>query len=135
MRQTRCVDKAGRSELHYCALQGDVERIRQRIASGDPVSGADKAGFTPLHFAAQQSDAGAAAALLEAGAAVDAKDGFGNTPLWRAVFNSRGHGATVRVLLEAGADPDEPNDSGVSPRGLAAKMANFDVARFFDADS
>jgi ankyrin repeat protein len=33
-------------------------------------------------------------------------DRHGNTALSTAPFNSSGEGATLRVLLEAGADPD-----------------------------
>lgn len=61
---------------------------------------------------------------------VDAQDAFGNTPLFRAVFNSRGQGETVEELLRAGANPDLPNHSGVTPRGLAHSIANYDVAQF-----
>lgn len=120
----------GRSELHYRALEGDVEGIRTRVAAGDAVGAPDHAGFTPLHFAAQQSQLAAAEALLDAGAPIDAQDKFGNTPLFRAVFNSRGQGETVEALLRAGADPNLPNHSGVTPRGLAQSIANYDIAQF-----
>lgn len=39
----------------------------------------------------------------------------------------RGEGATLRVLLEAGADPERENSHGMSPRGLVDKIANYDV--------
>ncbi|MFD7980170.1 hypothetical protein [Streptomyces sp. NPDC059071] len=66
--------------------------------------------------------------LLAAGASVDPADGHGNTPLWRAVFCSQGEGAAIRLLLEAGADPDRINAHGVSPRALAGRIANHDMA-------
>jgi ankyrin repeat protein len=68
--------------------------------------------------------------LLRAGARVDAQDTRGNTPLWRAVFESRGRGDTIQALLAAGANPDLPNQSGVTPGQLAERIANFDVAQF-----
>ena len=83
----------------------------------------------PVHFAAQEGHTEVARVLLRGGAAVDARDSFGNTPLWRAVFESRGRGDTIKVLLAAGANPDLPNESGVSPRQLAERIANLDVAR------
>jgi ankyrin repeat protein len=64
---------------------------------------------------------------------VDKQDADGNTPLWRAVFESRGEGETISTLLAAGANPDLPSKSGVSARDLAARIGNFDVARFFQA--
>jgi hypothetical protein len=44
------------------------------------------------------------------------------------VFNYRGDPATLRVLLAAGADPERQNAKGVSPRGLADLIGNYDVA-------
>jgi ankyrin repeat protein len=89
---------------------------------------ADKAGMTPLHFAAQSQSAFAAELLLAAGATVDVGDRNGNTALFDAVFNYRGDPATLRVLLAAGADPERQNAKGVSPRGLADLIGNYDVA-------
>jgi ankyrin repeat protein len=121
-------DRMGRTAVHYAAVDGDVDGLRGLVASGADPDAADSAGWTPLHFAAQAQSAQAAAALLAAGAAVDRPDRHGNTALWTAVFNFRGEGATLRVLLEAGADPERENAHGVSPRGLAGKIANYDVA-------
>jgi len=126
------MDRAGRSELHYRALDGDVDGIRDRLAAGDDVQATDANGFTALHFAAQMSRAEAVAALLAAGAPVDPQDKFGNTPLWRAVFNSKGDPAVVRLLVAAGADPDCVNHSGSSPRGITERVGNFDMSGFFD---
>jgi ankyrin repeat protein len=99
---------------------------------GDEVNIADKDGFTPLHIAAQQQHADVATLLIEAGADPNARNRFGNTALWVALFNVRdGDGEVVRVLLDAGADPDAENNSGMSPRGLASKVANYDLMRFF----
>jgi hypothetical protein len=109
------VDSAGRLELHYCALEGDLDGLKRHLAADVDASAADKQGFTPLHFAAQQGQAGSVRLLLEAGASVDAQDAFGNTPLFRAVFNSRGQGETVEELLRAGANPDFPT-TRASPR-------------------
>jgi ankyrin repeat protein len=125
------MDREGRQELHYRALDGDIQGIRDRLAAGDDIGRADKQGFTALHFAAQQSHTESVRALLEVGAQVDPRDRFGNTPLWRAVFNSRGKGATVEMLLRAGADPDIVNEAGATPRDLAKRMGGEDVVALF----
>jgi ankyrin repeat protein len=117
----------GRTAVHYAALNGDVDGLRGLVVSGADPDPADRGGWTPLHFAAQAQSAQAAAALLAGGAAVDMPDRHGNTALWTAVFNFRGEGATLRVLLGAGADPERENAHGVSPRGLADKIANYGV--------
>ncbi|WP_374969492.1 ankyrin repeat domain-containing protein [Terrabacter sp. BE26] len=129
------VDRAGRSLLHYAALEGDVKTADELIAEGLAPGLADGAGFTPLHFAAQGQHALVARHLLAAGASVDPQDRFGRTPLWVALLNARdGDGAVVRVLLAAGADPNIENFSGISPRSLAETITNFDLMRFFDPE-
>ncbi|PKV77090.1 ankyrin repeat domain-containing protein [Streptomyces sp. TLI_146] len=126
-------DRLGRTAVHYAAADGDADGLRVLLAGGAAVEAADDAGWTPLHFAAQAQAPSAIEVLLAAGAAVDAADHHGNTPLWRAVFCSRGEGATIRLLLEAGADPDRRNGHGVSPRALAGRIGNHDVATHLPA--
>ncbi|MFG2142619.1 hypothetical protein ACGFRG_00225 [Streptomyces sp. NPDC048696] len=70
----------------------------------------------------------AAELLLAASATVDATDRHGNTALFDAVFDYRGDPATLRMLLAAGADPEQANAKGVSPRGLADRIGNYDAA-------
>jgi uncharacterized protein len=49
-----------------------------------------------------------------------------------ALVNVRdGDGEVVRVLLDAGSDPHAQNSYGVSPRGLASKVTNYNLVRFF----
>lgn len=131
MGQTASMDREGRQGLHYRALEGDVQGIRDRLAAGDDIALADRQGFTALHFAAQQSQTEAVSTLLDAGAPVDAQDRFGHTPLWRAVFDSRGQVATVQLLLQAGADPDIVNEAGVTARELANRMCPPEVVALF----
>jgi ankyrin repeat protein len=124
------MDRAGRCELHNRALEGDLAGVLNRIAAGDSPCAADAQSWTPLHFAAQEQRAEVTETLLRAGAEVDARDAYGNTPLRRAVFTSRGQGQVIGHLLAAGADPDLANTAGVSPRQLAERIANYDVAQF-----
>ena len=129
------VDRAGRSPLHYAALEGRAADVAAYLHEhGEDVNLADKAGFTPLHFAAQGQHADVASVLIEAGADLLARNGFGATALHIALFNVRDmDGEVVRVLLDAGADPDAENNYGVSARSLASKVANYDLMRFFRA--
>jgi uncharacterized protein len=125
------LDRDGRSPLHYAAEAGDLDATLHSVNAGADVRLADRRGWTALHFAAQARAADVAATLLEAGAEVDSRDENGNTPLWRAVFESRGDGAVIRLLREHGANPNIPNARGISPAGLARSIANFDVAQYF----
>ncbi|MFD9128149.1 ankyrin repeat domain-containing protein [Kitasatospora sp. NPDC059571] len=121
-------DRMGRTAVHDAAMRGDVAKLCELLAGGADPDAVDAAGWTPLHFAAQAQDPVTAEALLSAGALADVGDQHGCTALWRAVFSFRGEGATLGVLLEAGADPDQENAHGVSPRGLAGRIANYDAA-------
>ncbi|MEW2121487.1 ankyrin repeat domain-containing protein [Streptomyces sp. NPDC005474] len=128
-------DRLGRTAVHYAAADGDADGLRVLLAEGADLKEADDAGWTPLHFAAQARVPSTVEVLLASGVTVDAADHHGNTPLWRAVFCSQGEGATIRLLLEAGADPDRGNAHGVSPRALAGRIANYDVAATFRAET
>ena len=80
------LDRAGRSPLHYAALQGDAGVVSRLISQGEDVGLPDRNGMTPLHFACQEGRLDIAKMLLAARAPVDARDSYGNPPLWRAVF-------------------------------------------------
>ena len=128
------LDRAGRSALHYAALDGDSDRVIELIDEGSDVNLIDRAGgHTALHFAAQGQRADAAQALLSAGAEVDARDRFGKTPLSMALLNFRdGNGEVIHVLLARGADPDLENNYGISPRVHAETVDNYDLKQFLD---
>ncbi|MFF7098453.1 ankyrin repeat domain-containing protein [Streptomyces rubradiris] len=126
-------DRLGRTAVHDAAADGDADELRVLLTGGLAARAADDAGWTPLNFAAQAQAPSAVVVLFAAGATVDAVDRHGNTPLWRAVFCSQGEGATIRLLLDAGADPDRGNGHGVSPRMLAGRIANYDVAAHLPA--
>ena len=125
------LDKYGRSNLHYAALDGDVDAVRRLIEDGQDVSLPDESGWTPLHFATQSGRPDVASCLIDAGADVEAPDEHGNTPLHRATFESKGNGEMIAMLRNAGANPLQRNKHGVSPVSLARSIGNYDVAQFF----
>ncbi len=104
--------------------------VQLLIKSKADLSAQDNRGWTPLHFAAQNHSVDVVQLLLGAGASVDAEDAYGNTPLFRAVFESRGRGEIIVLLVRAGADKHKKNKHGVSPADLADKIANFDVKQW-----
>ncbi|MBC6613317.1 ankyrin repeat domain-containing protein [Hymenobacter sp. BT507] len=124
-------DDYGRTVLSLVSNYGDVVLLQWVLRKGPALDRQDCNGWTALHFAAQAYAVEMAALLLEAGARVDVSDAYGNTALWRATFESRGQGAMLQLLLAHGANPDQPNNNGVSPRQLAETIANFDVKQFF----
>ncbi len=65
--------------------------------------------------------------LVDNGASVAAKSVIeGDTPLLKAV--REGHLDVVQLLLERGANPNDPNRSLMSPKLLADKMRRLDIA-------
>jgi ankyrin repeat protein len=100
------------------------------IRSGANVNARDKTSLTPLHYAARFFQLDLAKLLIKNGAEVDARDNDGNTPLSDAVFESRGRGEMIAVLIAAGATKNLKNSHGVSPLELAQSISNFNISRF-----
>jgi ankyrin repeat protein len=120
-----------RPALSYAVLNDSLEIARELLAAGASPNAVDDNGWAPLHFVAQEWLPAFVSLLIDGGAAIDPQDEHGSTPLWRAVYGSQGRGEVIEALLQKGADPERGNARGVSPRELAATIANYDVARFF----
>ena len=125
-------DRYGRAALHYAAPDGRTDEVEQLLSDGADPSVADGGRMDSSSFAAQEYRPAEAALLCSAGAAIDACDKYGNSPLFRATFASHGRGDVITILLANGANADFSNNSGVTPRQLAQRIANYDVVRFFD---
>jgi len=126
------LDRDGRTPLFISVADGDIEISSALIDAGANVNAQDKSLETPLHFAAREYRVAAAKLLLEHGARVDAQDSDGNTALFRAVFDSKGRGEMIALLLAFAADKHVKNKHGVSPDDLARSIANYDVKRFLE---
>jgi uncharacterized protein len=124
-------DRDGGTALHNAVIEGSLPMTTILLRAGLDVDARNKNGQTPLHLASRMYQTELVDLLIKEGAEVDPQDQHGNTPLSDAVFESRGRGDVIRRLLAAAADPDLKNHHGVSPRGLALKIANFPVAQFF----
>ena len=124
-------DQAGRSPLHYAALEDDTDVAAARLGAGDDPNARDDEGSTPLHFAAEGGSLEVSRLLLDSGADVDAANLHGDTPLFVAVFHSRGRGDVIELLRIRGANPLRSNNHGQTPLELARLITNYDVARHF----
>ncbi len=129
------LDREGRTPLFYAVAEGEFEIASQLIMNGANTNARDREGETPLHVAAREYRPELIRLLLANSADVDAQDKHGNTPLFRAVFESRGRGGAIKVLLAAGADRKRKNKYSVSPEELANTIANYDVKQYLEAEN
>jgi ankyrin repeat protein len=118
---------AGHTALHVAAAAYEIEFARTLVGAGAEIDAKNRRGAEPLHEATSGGpgspgwdparQVAMVAYLIEAGAVVDAVADGGVTPLHRAVRNRCA--AAVRALVDAGADPERPNNSGSTAIMLA----------------
>ncbi len=107
-------DDDGVSLLMWCAYYGDVGAVTLLLSRGESL--ASLGGDLGLNEAAFHGHWRLCEFLIESGADVNrAMPDTGETPLHAALckLESAAHGAVVRVLLGAGADPNRPTKPGV----------------------
>jgi uncharacterized protein len=108
-------------DVFEAAAFGDVDRLTE-LLSNEPslVTSYSGDGFTAMHFAAFFGRYEVAALLIERGAEVDAfgRGWMTGTAMHSAV--SRLQSDVVRILLEAGANPNVRQSAGWSPLHAAA---------------
>lgn len=118
-------------KMYEVVLDNNIEEVKKALSNCDVDEQEETTGFTALHYCAQNKYLDIAKFLIDNGAAVDIKDNYGNTPLFKAVFFSEGKTEMIKLLLDAGANPNEKNDSDVSPKELAENIGSFDVTECF----
>lgn len=112
----------GETALHIVIQRRDATWIRFLTQRGANPNIRDKRGVSPLMAAVQLGFNEGVEALIGAGAGVDVSSDTGETPLISAVH--RRDTALMRILLEAGADPERRDNSGRSARDYAQLAGN-----------
>lgn len=125
------IDKDQRTAVFHAVLNNSKDMFSQLLKSNPDLNLKDSRGWSLLHYAVQQKSVYIAELLVNKSVDLEMKDDYGNTPLWRATFSSNGKGEMITFLLSKGADPNNMNNSDISPMKLADTIANYDVKQFF----
>jgi ankyrin repeat protein len=112
--------KAPDIDIHFAAMFGNLEAVKQYITAGADVNAIDDdEGMTPLILAAANGHKEIVVLLITEGADVNAKDKYGRTPLLMAVMGIETVLAPVEkeiveLLIAKGADVNALIVSGPS---------------------
>lgn len=123
-------DKDRRTPLIHAVIDNRFDLAEILLESGANVNAQDSNGYSPLHYAAQNYYIELAELLIGKNAQIDPQDNYGNTPLFKAVFNSKGRGDVIKLLIEHGADKDIANNYEISSFQLANSIANYNITHF-----
>jgi len=127
--------------LDWAAFEGDLEMVRLLLSKGaNPIVGRGSTRSAPIQRCANNGNVEILELLLNSGADVNAANAGSHALTTAAVF---GHDKFVKVLLQAGADANLPDESGTTPlmsgvagrkieivRMLVEAGANLNAVRF-----
>ena len=97
--------------LHKACKKGDIEAVKQHLATGADVNAGGVFGTTtPLYLAAGEGHKEIVELLIAKGANVNTKTDEGSTPLHSATANE--HENIAELLIEKGADVNAKDNKG-----------------------
>ncbi|XP_074944188.1 ankyrin repeat and SOCS box protein 3 isoform X3 [Phalacrocorax aristotelis] len=119
------------SAVGLAAREGNVKMLRKLIKQGYSIDVPDNRGWVPIHEAAAHNSGECLRLLIRAAPSDDYRNSktFEGTS---ALHLSARHGSleSIRVLLEAGADPNEVTTEATTPLFLAVENGHADVVKF-----
>jgi len=112
------------SAFLYAGAEGYNEILKATIAAGAQVDSVNRYGGTALIPASEHGHVETVKILIAAGVPLDHINNPGWTAIHEAIVLNNGgprQVETIKLLLEAGADPSIPDGNGTSPRDLASQ--------------
>jgi ankyrin repeat protein len=119
-------DRLDTTPLHYAALYGNAESVRMLLDHGADANARNKSQATPLLYGAYDFEK--TRLLVEKGSDVNARSAADMTPLLVAV-SVHGNTATVRYLIEKGADVKASGPNGSDALQMAALKGDAEMVR------
>ena len=101
----------------------DAAQVRLALKDGADPNGTNEEATSMLALAASLGSAQICGLLIDRGAKLDPDRG--DDPLASAIIN--GHTDVVRVLLDRGADPNSPNEHGISMLSFSITFKRMDI--------
>ncbi len=124
--RTSLPDIEGYTPIISASEYNDSECVKTLISHGANIHPVTNMGFTVLYFAAKNGNVGLIEYCLSLQVDVNQKDPDGQTPLYIATGVARSI-ASVRLLLQHGADPNIPDYSGRTPLMQASKNGDYKI--------
>lgn len=124
------------SAFLYAGAEGLDEVLELTIDAGADVRSTNRYGGTALIPASEHGHVSTVGILIAAGVPLDHVNDLGWTAVHEAVILGDGgpdQVETVRLLLEAGADPSIPENGGLTARQLARQKGFDDIVAVIDA--
>ncbi len=129
---------SGFTPLHVC-ISGTDSVDRQEIIKLLHAAGADinikdtEKGLTPLQYTALRNKPLCMKTLISYGADLNITEANGATALHGAVYH--GNLESVKILMEAGADPNKQDNFGNTPLSLAKKTNNTSILALLSSNN
>src|ERR1700678_3195530 len=114
-----------RDSLANLIQAGDHKAALARIRAGADVNEAQPDGTRPIHWAVYRVDYELLDLLIAKKAKVDVTNEFGSTPLAEAARLA--DAVMLKMLLDAGAGPEGPNQDGETALMVAIKTGDLPV--------